>query len=288
MNREILRNIIIIFFVYSVTLLFIGRQLAFIPQIRFGNVEKAGAADIRKNVLEKFLKEVDGSYSIYYKDLATGEEFGIDENKVQTGASLNKLPIVSYLYSEAGRGKIDLEERVTVQEDDIQDYGTGSLRYEEPGEVYSLKALTKLALEQSDNTAVYILGAKAGAGNVQNYAKSLGLVATNMEGNRTSAKDMSLLFEHIWSGKVTNTALKLELLDFMKGTDFEDRLVRDMPDGVSVYHKAADGVGFVHDAGIIDDGKKPFILAVLASDIKNEEEAKETIGKIAKFIYDTR
>jgi beta-lactamase class A len=173
-----------------------------------------------------------------------------------------------------------------LQEDDIQDYGTGSLRYEEPGGVYSLKALTKLALEQSDNTAAYILGNKLGRDNIQQYAKSLGLVATNMDGNRTSARDMGLLLEHIWTGKVTNTALKLELLDFMKDTDFEDRLARDIPKNVAIHHKAADGTGFVHDVGIINDGKRPFVLAVMISDTKNEEEAKKTIGKIAAFLLD--
>lgn len=285
-DRNILRNVIIIFLVYSAALLFIGRQMSFIPEIKFGKVEKVVADDIRKSVLEKFLKAEKGSYSVYYKNLATGEEFGIDENKVQTAASLNKLPIVAYLYSEAGKGRMDLESRITVQEADIQDYGTGSIRYEEPGGVYSLKALTKLSLEQSDNTAAYILGAKLGEDKVQEYVKSMGLLSTNMGGNRTSAKDMGLLLENIWLGKVTNTALKFELLDFMKDTDFEDRLARNIPKNVPVHHKAADGVGFVHDVGIINDGKKPFILAVLISDTKSEEKAKEIIGKIAQFVFE--
>src|SRR3989344_4086989 len=101
MNKEILRNIIIVFLAYSVALLFIGRQLVFIPQIKLGgnNATEAGP-NLRKSVLEKFLSEEKGSYSIYYKNLTTGEEFGIDENKVTTAASLNKLPIVALLYNQ--------------------------------------------------------------------------------------------------------------------------------------------------------------------------------------------
>jgi len=286
MDRGLLRNVLIIFLLYSLTLLFIGSQLSFIPKVNFGSAKRVHAADIRKSVLEKFLKEEKGSYSIYYKDLKTGEEFGIDENKVHTAASLNKLPIVAYLYNQASRGKLDLEDRVTVQEKDVQDYGTGSIRYEAPGGSYSLKNLTKLALEQSDNTAAYVLGVKLGVDNVQEYIRGLGLVATHMNNNETTAKEMGILYDLLNSRKVANEALTRELLDFSRDTDFEDRIARDLPNDAIVYHKAADGVGFVHDAGIISSGTNKFILTILTSDIKNEEEVKNTMGKIAKFIYD--
>ena len=99
--------------VYSVILLFVGRQLSFLPQIKFDSSKTT--EDIRKNVLGKFLKGEEGTYSIYYKDLKTGEKFGIDENKVVTAASLNKVLIISYLYSLAKDKKIDLEDKITIQ-----------------------------------------------------------------------------------------------------------------------------------------------------------------------------
>ena len=278
------KNLIITLVVYSIILLFVGRQLSFFPQIKFGSRE--AAEDIRKNVLEKFLKEEKGSYSIYYKDLATGQEFGINENKVLTAGSLNKLLIVSYLYNLARDNKINLEDKITIQKKDIQDYGTGSLRYDGEGKPYTLKTLTQLALEQSDNTAAYVLSIKLGEDKIQEYGKKLGLASTNMANNKTTARDMGKILGLIYSGKITSDPLTRELLDFMKDTDFEDRLVRDLPSNVSAYHKAADATNMVHDVGIIGDKKNPFILAVLTSDIKDEEEAKRTIGKMAKFIYD--
>src|SRR3972149_2235352 len=199
-----IKKIIIAFVVYSIILLFVGRQLSFLPQIRFGDV-RLTTSDLRKNVLQKFLKEEEGFYSIYYKDLKTGQEFGINENKVLTGASLNKLLIISYLYNLARDKKINLEDKITIQKKDIQDYG-----------------------------------------------KKLGLLSTNMADNKTTAHDMGRILELIYSGEITSEALRLELLDFMKDTDFEDRLVRDIPKNVSVYHKAADAANMVHDVGIID------------------------------------
>ena len=290
-----IKKIVIAFIIYSVALLFIGRNLYFLPEIRFGS-NKTQAEDIRKNVLEKFLKGEKGSYSIYYKDLATGQEFGINENKVLTAGSLNKLLIVSYLYNLARDNKINLEDKITIQKKDIQDYGTGSLRYEGKGKPYALKTLTQLALEQSDNTAAYVLSIKLGEDKIQEYGNKLGLSSTSMANNKTTARDMGKILELIFLKKITTESLTAELLDFMKDTDFEDRLVRDIPSSVAVYHKASDATNMVHDAGIVDptslgelrgasDGD-PFILAVLTSDIKDEEEAKKTIGKIAKFVYD--
>ena len=284
------KKLIIAFVVYSIVLLFAGRQLSFIPEMRFGSGTQA--KDIRKNVLGKFLKEEKGSYSIYYKDLATGQEFGINENKVLIAGSLNKLLISSYLYSLAGDNKINLEDKITIQKKDIQDYGTGSLRYDGEGKPYTLKTLTQLALEQSDNTAAYVLSLRLGEDKIQEYGKKIGLVSTNMANNKTTARDMGKILELIFLKKVTTESLTAELLDFMKDTDFEDRLVRNIPSSVAVYHKAADTINMVHDVGIIDpsassgQAKNPFILAILTSDIKDEGEAKRVIGKVAKFIYD--
>jgi beta-lactamase class A len=265
-------------------LLLIGRNIAFLPIFDFRN-ERQTTEDLRKNVIEKFLKSENRTYSIYYKDLTTGEDFGINENKVITGASLNKLLIISHLYNLASQGKIDLEDKIVIQKSDIQDYGTGSIRYNGEGKAYSLKQLAMLALEQSDNTAAYVLSIRLGQENIQNYGKKIGLSVTNMAENKTSAREMGTILEMIYKGEITGDTLKNELLDFMKDTDFEDRLARDIKDSVSVYHKAADAVGMVHDVGIIDDKKNPFILSVLTTDITNEEEAKKNIGKLANFIY---
>lgn len=287
MDRNALKNLIIILTVYSLLLIFIGRQLSFIPQIKLGGTQSAVAAeDLKKNIEEKLLKDEPGSYSIYYKDLNSGAEFGIDEHKLLTAASVNKLPIAAYLYSLAYRGKINLEDTVVIQKDDIQDYGTGFLRYQKPGGVYTLKDLTKLALEQSDNTAAHVLGVRLDASDIQKYINSLGLSQTNMVNNKTSAADMGKLLDLIYTKKIAGRSLTFELLDFMSDTDFEDRLARDIPKSVNIYHKAGDGVGFVHDVGIIDDGKNLFILSIMTNNISDEEKSKETIGKIAKYIYD--
>ncbi|HVZ12122.1 MAG TPA: serine hydrolase [Patescibacteria group bacterium] len=288
MDRSALRNFLILTLVYSIVLLFIGRQLTFLPHIDLSVEKKVEAPDLRKGVLENILKKEPGSYSVYYKDLKTGTEFGIDEDKVLTAASINKLPIVAYLYNQASNGKINPEETVIIQKEDIQDYGTGSIRYGGEGQSYSLKALAKLSLEQSDNTAAHVLGVRLDTDSIQKYVDGFGFVSTNMINNTTTAAETGKLLEAIYTRKVANESLTRELLDFMRDTDIEDRIPRDLPKNVIVYHKTGDGIGFIHDAGIVvppAGGGDPFVLAVLTSDIKDEDGAKQTIGKIAAYLY---
>lgn len=277
---------IIIFIFYSFFLLLIGRNLPFLPQITLP--ERSLSSDpltIREQVLS-YLQTVDGDYSIYFENLNNGESFGIGQNTVLTAASLNKLYIIGYLYSLAGKGEIDLEDTIVIQEQDIQNYGTGSLRYEEPGKSYTLKTLARLALKQSDNTAAHVLLIRLGEENVGEYARQINSIATNIPANKTSPRDVGNFFKLLYSNQITTEPLTLELLEFLKDTEFEDRVPLFLPENVSVHHKIGDAVAMVHDGGIINNSKNPFILVIMSSNINDEKKAKETIGHIAKLIFD--
>lgn len=274
-----IKHRIAIFAIYTLLILFIGRQMQFLPVLGEGG--KEFDLDEKKESVQTILSEREGDFSVYYQDITTSESFGIDENKVLTAASLNKIYIIGYLYYLAGKERIDLEDTITIQKEDIQDYGTGSLRYEGEGKPYTLKKLSELALRQSDNTAAFVLAARIDRANIQKFVDDLGLDATDIEKNRTSARDVGVFFRLIHDNKITTPSLTGELLGFMTETDFEDRLALFAKEKAAVYHKSADAVAMIHDGGIVDDGRNPFIIVVMTSGIKDEQDAKITIGKIA-------
>lgn len=277
-----------IFLFYSFFLVILGRNLTFIPQIELDqNVQAKSPEEMRKELVP-FIKKQEGEFSVYYKDLKTEETFGINENAVVTGASMNKLMIVGYLYNLASKGKINLQDKIVIQEEDIQDYGTGTLRYQKAGEAYTLAYLTKLTLNLSDNTAAHVLTIKLGEDNIQYFATQQGFIATNMVNNDTSSRDIGKFYEFLYQNKITNPGLTQELLGYMQDTEFEDRLSKYLPKNVHKYHKTGDAVTFVHDGGIIEDKKGPYILVVMTSNLKDEEKTKDTIGQISKMIYEAR
>lgn len=275
---------ILLFIIYVTIALLVGRQLTFLPEFDFS--DKKHPTDSLKKETKEIIARQRGSYSVYYVNLNTGNGFGINENQIYTAASVNKVPIIATLYYLAGKGKIDLNEKIAIQENDIQDYGTGILRYEKPGSIYSLKTLAKLSLEKSDNTAAHIIAGKIGMDNIQKTINTWGLTQTNMANNTTSLSDMYILFNKIYKNKITNSSLSKEMLDFLKDTDFEDRLSALLPDNVSVYHKTGDAVGGIHDIGIIEKNNISFFVGILTSDIGNtENETKKSIAEIAQKIY---
>lgn len=263
----------------------LGRHLTFLPVI---NLSRATPEDDLKKEIAEITKDKKGFYSYYFKDLKSERSFGISQNQIETGASVNKLPIIAALYYLDNQGKIDLDDRVTIQKDDVQDYGTGSIRYQEMPQTYSLKNLAKLALKNSDNTAAHVISITVGEDRVQELVDSWGMTQTDMTNNKTTVYDMSLLYQRIYDGKITTPAKSKELLGFMMDTDFEDRLAKGLPSGVKISHKTGDGEGFVHDVGIIETENNAYYLGVMTSDIgEDEEETKSTIAEISKKIFES-
>lgn len=239
---------------------------------------------------KRLTKEIDNTwknYSIYVKDYNSGFELGINESVIYTAASVNKIPILAALYYFVQNSDIDLDKSVTLQASDIQDYGTGVLRYEAPGSVYTIKTLARLMMQKSDNTAAYILlNHVVGTERTQKLLASWGLTQTDMANNKTSNKDMGRLFEKIATGKVANQAYTEEMLSFLTDSDFEDRLPAMLPKNVRIYHKIGTEVRIIHDVGIVTDGKLNYYVGIFTADVPNEDEAVTLMAKVSKIIYD--
>ena len=227
------------------------------------------------------------NYSVLVDDLTTPFTAGSSENEIYIAASVNKAPILAALYYYAQKADIDLDEVITLQSADKQDYGTGSLRYESPGSTYSIKTLAKLMIKQSDNTAAYILSNHIiGLDKLQEAVNLWGLTQTDMTANKTSNKDMAALFRMIYEHKVTDKAHTDEMLSFFKDTDFETRLPALLPQGVTVYHKIGSEIRNIHDVGIVTFGKVAYYIGVFTNEVTDEAEAEKTIATVSKVVYE--
>lgn len=254
--------------------------------ITFLFAKKKNPEDLKKIVSQIADKEWN-NYSIFVSSINSDFTLDINGRTIYTAASINKLPIVAALYYFAQKGDIDLDEVITLQKEDIQDYGTGSIRYDEPGTTYSVKTLAKLMLQQSDNTAAYIIANHIiGINKIQQLINSWGLEQTDMTSNKTSNLDMYKLMVKLYREQATNHAYTLELLSFLKDTDFEDRIPTLLPKNVIVYHKTGNEIGVIHDVGIVVNPKIQYYIGILTSDVTDEESAVKTIESISKTIYD--
>jgi beta-lactamase class A len=107
-----------------------------------------------------------------------------------------------------------------------------------------------------------------------------------MANNKTSNKDMEILFKKIVNGQIVNTALTAELLGFLKDSDFEDRIPALLPKDATVYHKVGTGVGEIHDAGVVVSGKMKYYIGIFTESVRDMDGAATLSAQISKTVFD--
>lgn len=206
-----------------------------------------------------------GTFGIAAKDMQSNREYRLADDRVFDGGSTLKLAILAYLFNQASNNQFDLNETVTIQRADVQNYGTGSLRYQNMPQTLSYRQLVLLITKQSDNTAAHVLGQRLNEERVQEFVNRIGLTNTSMVNHSTTARDMLLLVEKLYRGELADPALTKELLEQMRGTDFEDRLPAKLPAGTIVSHKTGDAIdGGYHDVGIVERDGKVYAAAIFS------------------------
>jgi len=243
--------------------------------------------DTLKQKIQEAVANQWNNYSVYVVDYNAPFTVGINETVIYDAASVNKIPILAALYVKAQNGEVDFDKTITPQPDDIQDYGTGSIRYDPPGTAYSIKTLARLMMQKSDNTAAYVLANHVvGLNKIQTLANGWGLTQTDMIKNTTTNRDMEILMKKIYDGKIVGTALTAEMLAFLKDSDFENRLPALLPQDSTVYHKIGTIDGGVHDVGIVERGKTRYYIGVFTDGVADVEAAEKLIAKVSRMVFD--
>jgi len=166
-------------------------------------------------------------------DLATGAAYGLNADSIFRAASVNKMPILIALYQRAARGSVNLDQTLTLGDDDIQHYGTGLIQDSGAARTYSLRELAALMIETSDNTAAYVLERYLGQASIQDALAHWNVAHTSMADNTTTPTDAVALFAGLYRQQLlpapsTNIALAL-----LQHTVFDDRLANGVPSGIA-------------------------------------------------------
>lgn len=232
--------------------------------------------------LQSYLKNFPGKYGIYYSNLADDSEFGINQEDKFTAASTIKIPINLYLYEQIKSGTLDAQSKLTYTKADYEE-GTGIIQDESFGKEYTLKELSRLSIENSDNIAANMLLRLLDLTKVKDFMKKSGGKIVDNEENITSPKDMGLYMKSVYDFYRNNGTLGNELMGYFTNTEFNDRLPALLPKGVKVAHKIGTQVGVINDVGIVFTNT-PYVLSVLSDNV-SEDEATSVIANISRIVY---
>ncbi len=238
---------------------------------------------ILKSSLKEYISGFSGTYGIYYINLKTGNEFGINDTQEYIAASTSKLPINLYLYRNIEKGIIDPEQILTYEEEDYEP-GTGNIQNEPFGTEYTVRETSRLSIVLSDNCAINMIIRLLGVENIRQYMLDIGGSIYYGNRHRTCPRDMAYYMRELYNFYVENPSVAGELIDCLKNTVFNDRINALLPENIPVAHKIGNQTNTMNDVGIIF-ADEPYILSVFSDNVSTNE-ACNVIANISKKIFD--
>lgn len=235
-----------------------------------------------KGDLEKYISGFEGIYGIFYMDLNSEEQFGINETEEYIAASTVKVPLNLYLYTRIYDGYVRRDGLLEYLKQDYEE-GTGELQYTKFGKRYTIAELSRLSLVKSDNVATNMLFRYLGKQRVKNFMVQSGGMVVSKDENISCPKDMGQYMKLVYDFYKKDDVLGKELMDNLIKTEFYDRLPALLPKDVPIAHKTGNQVHALHDVGIIFT-ENPYILCVMSKDV-NENEACDVIARISQKVY---
>jgi beta-lactamase class A len=233
-----------------------------------------------------------GRLSAVVTDLGSGASATVDAQRAYPAASLFKLPILVHVLAEEDAGRLDPNHQLEIRQADWTD-GSGVLQAR-VGDRLSVRELTRLMIQESDNIAALVLLNAVSAASVNATLERLGLSsATRVVDHRagdtaehmTSAADMNRLLLLLASGQAVNQHISENALAELERTQHVDWLGDGLPFWVKVAHKWGDLPQARNDAGVVFSPRATYAVAVLTEGGLPDETAA-AITRVSHAAYD--
>lgn len=247
-------------------------------------------APLRKQIEAKFEsigQETERSF--YFEYLPTGTSIRIGGDAELVAASLIKLPLVMNLYKAAELNKINLDQEVQIQPNEL-DNAYGELWKKGAGTRLTLREAARLTLIESDNTATHVIFNHI-RGLLSEEDQSLARldVDQNLQNGQAviNARAYTSVLKSLYlSSYLQERNHSQEILSYLTESQETRRLTNKLPRSVKVAHK--NGVFNAQwaesDCGIVYAAKRPYALCVMVG--MPEDQANSFIADISKEVYD--
>lgn len=268
------------------------------------------AREVVENLVDSLGRAHEAEISVYYRSPERGDSILIRPDVRMHAASTMKVPVLLQLYLDQEAGRLDLDDFLIV-ETSFRSIADGS-RYEldrgsdsdstlyaRAGEKVALRELADLMITRSSNLATNLLIREVDAGRVTTTMRRLG--ADSMEvlrgvedipafeaglNNRTTARDLGVLFRALIAGTVASDASRDEMIGILERQRFRDKIPAGLPAGVRVANKTGWITGISHDAAVVyPPADPPYVLVVLTRGIQDQDEAAGVVAEVSRQVW---
>lgn len=248
-----------------------------------------------KTKLESLAKEYpELEPKVFLVDLDTKGFVSIFGQDQIASASTIKLPILVAFLQDLDRGKINLEEQLTMSKNLVAT-GSGDMQHQQVGTKFTALETAEKMITISDNTATNMLIERLGGLAVLNKSfKAMGLNQTELNNplpdltgtNITSPQDLANLLIKIDNGRLLSLRSRDRLLHIMGNVEKDTLLPHGLESGALIAHKTGDIKSVLADVGTIDlpNGKR-YIASILVKRPDNSPQAQEFIQKASQITY---
>lgn len=227
--------------------------------------------------LQKELDTTKGTFGLYIFDTKSEKTYSHNADEEFYAASVFKLFLVTSVFKQVEAGKISLDDKHKIEEDD-KTGGTGILQYEEDKEKeYTVLELVTLALQKSDNTAQNIL--------IRLVGKSYINEKVFTKDNYSSPQKVGLFTRNFYTNTYTSKDSTQVITQLLSTTDFDNRINNGLHKDIAFAHKIGtwpEGNAW-HDCGLASY-KEQTIIVCLMSQETTEQDFLNVSKQVGGFI----
>jgi beta-lactamase class A len=237
--------------------------------------------------LREYVAPYGENFSFYFEYLPTGTSIGVNEKISVTAASLIKVPTVMAYYRQIEKQGLSIDgQSVQLKASDI-DKGSGDLWKRGIGATVGLEEAVKLALEQSDNTATFVISDVLDQESFDEVYEGLDIDFDKQGTNiNISPKSYSSILKALYFSAILSKEHSQDILSMLTRTPFDDKLVAGVPKGVTVAHK----IGIIsdknvyHDCGIVYVPNRPYALCMFSQ--APEPDSQTRMKDVSRMVYE--
>lgn len=234
-----------------------------------------------KNTLKTMINGYSGSWSVYVKDLKTGDVLSINDTAMYP-ASVIKLFVMEATYDRIKSGKLSLNS------------GISSL----------LNQMITVSDNESYNELVRRNGGGSfitGCSNINAYLKKSGYTKTGVHytlspssspsmgdggSNSSSASDAGKLLEKIYKRKAVSKKYSDQMLKLLLNQTRRWKIPSGLPSGTKVANKTGETDNYQHDAAIVYGKKTDYVVVIFsnATEYNGINGIKQLSSKIYSYL----
>ena len=233
-----------------------------------------------QEILENIRREMSampGHLGFYYKNLATGYEYGIRQEEIYGAASVIKLPLFLHILAECEQGRLSLDDEIVTEESDkVPSCGalnmfTGSIRTD-------IRTVCRLMICLSDNTATNRLIRLCGFEAIEQGFAGMGLEKTRIrrklfdrsaaaqgKQNTISPGELGRLLERLYRGEYISRKVSDYAIEVLSEQQIMHKFGGKLGENIKIAHKTGEDDGLSNDIGIVY-ADRPFVICFTGHD----------------------